>query len=145
MEDTQLKSMNGKYVEYFLFIRDTFLVLNTLNNPQERQYILNRLTMERVDIFSPFLLLSCLLLCKISVYFSFQPLIESRRAWGEVFKKAYKFWDFYIPLINIGWTQKAFLSTGKCRENVLHKYLETDYYETGYLYFSRVMKISVKS
>lgn len=99
--------MNGKYVEYFLFIRDTFLVLNTLNNPQERQYILNRLTMERVDIFSPFLLLSCLLLCKISP----EGIFEYR----------------------------------KCRENVLHRYLETEYYETGYLYFLRVMKISVKS
>lgn len=31
------------------------------------------------------------------------------------------------------------MSILKCIENMLHKYLETEYYETGYLYFSGVI------
>lgn len=138
MEDTQLKSMNGKYVEYFVFIRATFLILNTLNNPQERKYILHRLTMESVDIFSPVWVLSCLLLCKIFVYFPFiftyWIQMSQRR-----FRKKINFESFTYHCLNIGCTQKAFMSILTCIENMLHKYLETEYYETGYLYFSGVI------
>lgn len=89
-----------------LFIRDTFLVLNTLNNPQERQYILNRLTMDGTcwHLFSVFVTFMSVVMQNICIL--------TRRAWGEVLKKNYKFWDFYIQLINIGLTQKAFLSIG---------------------------------
>lgn len=138
MEDTQLKSMNGKYVEYFVFIHETFLILNTLNNPQERKYILHRLTMESVYIFSPFWVLSCLLLCKIFVYFPFiftyWIQMSQRR-----FRKNITFESFTYHCLKIGCTQKAFMSILKCIENMLHKYLETEYYETGYLYFSGVI------
>lgn len=73
MEDTQLKSMNGKYVEYFVFIRDTFLILNTLNNPQERKIHLTQINdgkcLHLFSVFGTFMSVVMQNICILSIYF----------------------------------------------------------------------------